>query len=102
MEYARPHIKQVIDLDWLFLILKIPGKCFTYLKNGISGLVKCMKRSGDVNDVVFPCGWGVVDNEIRIYYGSGDVLVSMASAKMSDIMEYIHKCLETQCLNGII
>ena len=60
------------------------------------------ERSGDVNDIVFPCGWGLVDDEIRIYYGSGDVSVSMASVKMSDIMEYIHKCLETQCLNGII
>jgi hypothetical protein len=38
-----------------------------------------------------------VDDEIRIYYGSADVSVSMASAKMNDILEYIHGCPETQC-----
>jgi predicted GH43/DUF377 family glycosyl hydrolase len=55
------------------------------------------ERSGDVNDVVFPCGWVLVDDEIRIYYGSADTSVSMASAKVSDILEYIHQCPEVQC-----
>ena len=40
---------------------------------------------------------GLVDDEIYIYYGNEDVLVSMASAKMRDILEYIHKCSEIQC-----
>ena len=52
------------------------------------------ERSGDVNDVVFPCGWVLVDDEIRIYYGSADVSVSMASAKMNDILEYTEGCPE--------
>lgn len=55
------------------------------------------ERSGDVNDVVFPCGWVMVNDEIRIYYGSADTSVSMASAKVSDILEYIHGCPEAQC-----
>jgi predicted GH43/DUF377 family glycosyl hydrolase len=42
-----------------------------------------------------------VDDEIRIYYGSADVSVSMASAKISDILEYINKCPETQCPDEI-
>ena len=44
------------------------------------------ERTGD-NDVVFPCGWVLVDDEIHIYYGSEDVSVSIASAKMLDILE---------------
>ncbi len=40
---------------------------------------------------------GLVDDEICIYYGNEDVSVSMASAKMRDILEYIHKCPEIQC-----
>jgi predicted GH43/DUF377 family glycosyl hydrolase len=54
------------------------------------------ERSGDVNDVVFPCGWVVVGDEIRIYYGSADMSVSMASAKMRDVLQYVHGCPETQ------
>jgi hypothetical protein len=55
------------------------------------------ERTGDVNDVVFPCGWVLVDGEIRIYYGSADTSVSLATAKMSDVLKYIHDCPETQC-----
>jgi len=36
------------------------------------------ERSGDVNDVVFPCGWVLVNDEIRIYYGAADTSVSAA------------------------
>jgi predicted GH43/DUF377 family glycosyl hydrolase len=68
----------------------------------IFGPREMYERSGDVNDVVFPCGWILVNDEIRIYYGSADVSVSMASAKMSDILEYIHKCPETQCPDEIL
>ena len=39
----------------------------------------------------------LVDDEIRIYYGSADVSVSMASAKIRDVLDYIHGCPETQC-----
>jgi len=59
-------------------------------KDGFLALMN-YERTGD-NDVVFPCGWVLVDDEIRIYYGSADVSVSIASAKMLDILEYIHVC----------
>jgi hypothetical protein len=38
-----------------------------------------------------------VDDEIRIYYGSADVSVSLATAKTRDVLQYIHECPETQC-----
>lgn len=50
------------------------------------------ERGGDVNDIVFPCGWVLVDDEIRIYYGSADTSISLASSKVSDVLEYIHSC----------
>ena len=74
-----------------------PRKVLHRSEGWVFGPREMYERSGDVNDVVFPCGWVLVDDEIRIYYGSADVSVSMASAKLSDILEYIHGCPETQC-----
>ncbi len=62
----------------------------------IFGPREMYERTGDFNDVVYPCGWVMAGDELRIYYGSADISVSMASAKMSDVMEYILECPETQ------
>jgi hypothetical protein len=39
----------------------------------------------------------MVKDEIRIYYGSADTSVSMASAKVDDVLRYIHSSPEEQC-----
>jgi predicted GH43/DUF377 family glycosyl hydrolase len=88
-------------LGLALLDLENPRKVLHRSEGWVFGPREMYERSGDVNDVVFPCGWVLVDDEIRIYYGSADVSVSMASAKMSDILEYIHKCPETQCPDEI-
>ena len=83
-------------LGLALLDLENPRKVLHRSEGWVFGPREMYERSGDVNDVVFPCGWVLVNDEIRIYYGSTDVSVSMASAKMSYILEYIHKCPETQ------
>lgn len=51
------------------------------------------ERHGDVNDVVFPCGWILdkVSGVIRIYYGGADSCMTLATAKLSDLLEYVQK-----------
>jgi predicted GH43/DUF377 family glycosyl hydrolase len=52
------------------------------------------ERQGDVNGVVFPCGW-VLDKAtgtIRLYYGGADSCVALATAKLSDLLDYVRKC----------
>jgi beta-1,4-mannooligosaccharide/beta-1,4-mannosyl-N-acetylglucosamine phosphorylase len=42
---------------------------------------------------VFPCGW-ILDKasgEIRIYYGGADSCVALATAKPSDLLDYLRK-----------
>ena len=54
------------------------------------------ERDGDVDDVVFPSGW-VVDEKsglLKLYYGAADSCVGMATASLSDLLEYIKKCPE--------
>ncbi|AKB14015.1 hypothetical protein MSTHC_1023 [Methanosarcina thermophila CHTI-55] len=84
-------------LGLALLDLEDPRKVLHRSEGWVFGPREMYERSGDVNDVVFPCGWVVVDDELRIYYGSADTSVSLATAKMSDVLEYIHQCPETQC-----
>jgi beta-1,2-mannobiose phosphorylase / 1,2-beta-oligomannan phosphorylase len=76
-------------LGLALLDLKNPKKVLHRSEGYVFGPVEPYERSGDVNDVVFPCGWVVVRDELRIYYGSADTSVSMASAKLNDILKYI-------------
>ncbi|GFO80907.1 MAG: glycosidase [Methyloceanibacter sp.] len=52
------------------------------------------ERHGDVGDVVFPCGW-IRDNgsgAIRLYYGGADTCVALATATLSDLLDYLRQC----------
>src|SRR3972149_3498117 len=52
------------------------------------------ERQGDVGDVVFPCGW-ILDKAsggIRLYYGGADSCVALATAQLSDVLDYLRKC----------
>lgn len=47
------------------------------------------ERAGDVSDVVFPCGWTLVDGEIRMYYGCADTSVGLATASLDDLLYWL-------------
>jgi predicted GH43/DUF377 family glycosyl hydrolase len=49
---------------------------------------------GDVNGVVFPCGW-ILDKAsglLRIYYGCADSCLALATSQISDVLGYLRKC----------
>lgn len=49
------------------------------------------ERLGDVPDVVFPCGWILRDDDtIDMYYGAADSTVAVASASLTDLLDYLH------------
>lgn len=89
--------KRSYRLGLALLDLEDPTKVLHRSEGWVFGPREMYERTGDVNDVVFPCGWILVDDELRIYYGSADMSVAMASAKMSDIMQYIRECPGEQC-----
>ena len=52
------------------------------------------ERAGDVDQVVFPCGW-VADegaDTLFLYYGAADTTVSLATAKLSEVLDYVLSC----------
>ncbi len=52
------------------------------------------ERHGDVNGVVFPCGWILekTTGMIRIYYGGADSCIALATAHLSEILDYLKRC----------
>lgn len=50
--------------------------------------------NGDVDHVVFPCGW-IVDelrDEVRMYYGAADTRIGLATARLSAVLDYVRAC----------
>lgn len=48
------------------------------------------ERQGDVSDVVFPCGWVAEGDDLRLYYGAADTSMALATAKVSDLLSWLH------------
>lgn len=48
---------------------------------------------GDVDKVVFPGGWLLDGDNVRLYYGGADKCIALATAKVSELLEWleIHK-----------
>ncbi len=84
----------IYRLGLALLDLEDPRKVIRRSDSWIFGPEQSYERVGDVPDVVFPCGW-VLDqktNQVRLYYGAADTSVNLATAKLSDLLEYILRC----------
>lgn len=49
------------------------------------------ERFGDVDKVVFPCGWVEQDGDVRIYYGAADSTVALATARVSELLDWLKR-----------
>ncbi|MCG7847551.1 MAG: glycosidase [ANME-2 cluster archaeon] len=82
----------IYRLGLALLDLEDPSKILHRSDNWIFGPKEWYERQGDVSDVVFPCGWIEENGEIRMYYGCADTSIALATAKLSDILEYLTQC----------
>ena len=48
------------------------------------------ERIGDVGNVVFPCGWTVARDEVRVYYGAADTSIALAEGRLSELLAWLH------------
>ena len=93
--FARPPPVRY-RLGLALLDLEEPWRVLRRSDVWILGPKAIYERIGDVSDVVFPSGV-VVKKEIdqlNLYYGAADSSVAVASAKMSELMDYMMSCPE--------
>jgi predicted GH43/DUF377 family glycosyl hydrolase len=82
---------QIYRLGLVLLDLHHPWKMLRRSAEWILGPQAYYERVGDVGDVVFPTG-AIVDtgtDELRMYYGAADSTIAVATAKLSDVIDYI-------------
>jgi predicted GH43/DUF377 family glycosyl hydrolase len=78
------------------LDLDEPWKVLRRSDEWVLGPREFYERVGDVGDVVFPSGATIhkETNQLNLYYGAADCTVAVATADLSDVIDYIMLCPE--------
>ncbi len=71
------------------LDLDKPWKVIHRTQDYLLAPTEIYERVGDVPNVVFPSSAVVEGDKIRLYYGCADTCISMAEAKVSDVIQFI-------------
>ena len=73
------------------LDLEEPTRVLRRLPSWILAPLEPYERTGDVPNVVFPCGLlhDPASDEIRLYYGAADSSICLATARLRDLLEAV-------------
>lgn len=82
----------IYRLGLALLDLENPLKVIRRTDEWIFGPKTHYEREGDVDDVVFPCGWVKKDDKMLIYYGAADSSLCLATADLEELVEFVLKC----------
>jgi predicted GH43/DUF377 family glycosyl hydrolase len=68
-----------------------PTKCLLRSTKWIMGPETEYERTGDVGDVVFPCGYTVDDDgdALNLYYGAADTSVALARGSIKELLAWL-------------
>ncbi len=84
----------IYRLGLALLDLEEPWKVLRRGDEWVLGPRESYERIGDVNDVIFPTGAVVhkETNQLNLYYGAADSTIAVATANLSDCIDYIMSC----------
>ena len=88
---------EIYRLGLALLDLEEPWRVLRRSAEWVLGPREFYERVGDVGDVIFPSGVVVhkETNQLNLYYGAADCTVAVATAGLSDVLDYIMSCPET-------
>jgi predicted GH43/DUF377 family glycosyl hydrolase len=81
----------IYRLGLVLLDLEEPGQVLRRSEEWIFGPKASYEREGDVDDVVFPCGWIEKEGTIFMYYGAADSCIGLATANLSELVAFLLK-----------
>jgi predicted GH43/DUF377 family glycosyl hydrolase len=82
----------IYRLGLVMLDMENPTKVIRRSEEWIFGPKAHYEREGDVDDVVFPCGWIIKDEKVYMYYGAADSRLCLATADFNELLDYIMNC----------
>jgi predicted GH43/DUF377 family glycosyl hydrolase len=80
---------EIYRVGLALLDLKEPTRVVRRLSNWVLAPTAPYERTGDVPNVVFPCGLihDEASDELRLYYGAADSTICVATARLSDVLD---------------
>ena len=82
----------IYRLGLALLDLENPAKVIRRTDEWIFGPKAHYEREGDVDDVVFPCGWIKKKDTVFIYYGAADSRICVATADFNELVDIVLRC----------
>jgi predicted GH43/DUF377 family glycosyl hydrolase len=79
----------IYRLGLVLLDLEDPRRVLRRSNEWIFGPKASYERDGDVDDVVFPCGWIRKADKILMYYGAADSCIALATANLTELLDFI-------------
>lgn len=78
------------------LDLDEPAKLLRRSDEWVLGPAEPYELTGDVPGVVFPCGLvhDAAADRLRLYYGAADTCIGLATASLTDVLDYLRHCDE--------
>jgi predicted GH43/DUF377 family glycosyl hydrolase len=73
--------------------LEKPDRCLARGDSWVFGPLEPYEKFGDVDNVVFPCGYTVTGNgnTLNLYYGAADRCIGVATCGIGDLLAWIKK-----------
>lgn len=86
----------IYRLGLALLALENPFRILRRSDEWIFGPQENYEKEGDVGGAVFPCGWilDITTGKVKMYYGAADTCIALATADLSELLEYIKSCPE--------
>ncbi len=82
----------IYRLGLAMLDLDNPTRVIRRTDEWIFGPKAHYEREGDVDDVVFPCGWIKKKDTVFIYYGAADSRICVATADFNELVDFVMNC----------
>jgi predicted GH43/DUF377 family glycosyl hydrolase len=75
----------------VLLDLDEPTRVLRRLPTWVLGPLESYERTGDVPNVVFPCGLvhDETSDEVRLYYGAADSSICLATSRLADLLDAV-------------
>ena len=82
---------EIYRVGLALLDLNEPTRVLRRLPNWIFAPLASYERTGDVPNVVFPCGLlhDPVSDELRLYYGAADSSICLATVRLTDLFDAV-------------
>lgn len=81
----------IYRLGLALLDLEDPTRLLARADEWVFGPEEAYETTGDVDKVVFPCGWIAEGDDIRMYYGGADKCIALATARVSELLDWLEK-----------